>query len=211
MRRGADAACDAGWAPFWRYLGLGRYGEQLQNLYELFPREQVHVLRYKELVDAPHETLNRICEFLGVDAGRRGRRSRRRTCRPTSSRPSQTRMLQALLRAGAAVGSLFPPQVWRKASIPLLKALKRQQRNRPELERRRTASSWCGCFADDIALLEELTGESFEDWLGQPDRRDVLRAQVVGAVGPGGLVVQAVPAVGQRHDADVPQAATVMR
>ena len=41
----------AGFAPFWRYLELGRYGEQFEHLFRVFPREQVHVLRYKELVD----------------------------------------------------------------------------------------------------------------------------------------------------------------
>ena len=32
---------DAGWADFWHYTALGRYGEQLAHLYEVFPREQV--------------------------------------------------------------------------------------------------------------------------------------------------------------------------
>ena len=36
-----------GYAPFWRYQELGRYGEQLDHLLAVFPREQVHVLRYK--------------------------------------------------------------------------------------------------------------------------------------------------------------------
>src|SRR5246500_2536350 len=43
----------AGWASFWHYTGLGRYGEQLQYLFTLFPREQVLVLRYRPPVDAP--------------------------------------------------------------------------------------------------------------------------------------------------------------
>ena len=53
-------ACDeeerriaAGWASFWHYTGLGRYGEQLEYLFTLFPREQVLVLRYRLLVDEP--------------------------------------------------------------------------------------------------------------------------------------------------------------
>ena len=41
----------AGWAPFWRYLSLGKYGEQLDQLWTLFPREQTLVLRYRELRD----------------------------------------------------------------------------------------------------------------------------------------------------------------
>jgi Sulfotransferase family len=164
------AACDLedqrqadGWAPFWRYLGLGRYGEQLQELYERYPREQVHVLRYRQLVDAPVETLNGICGFLGIDPD------------VVVELPSQnvstyveptltTRVLQGVLRGGATVGKLFPPQVWRKASAPLLRALKGQQRNRPELSEQER-SRLVGRFSDDMALLSELTGETYDDWL----------------------------------------------
>ena len=59
----------AGWASFWHYTGLGRYGEQLQYLFTLFPREQVLVLRYRQLVDEPAQALDRICAFLGVQTG----------------------------------------------------------------------------------------------------------------------------------------------
>ena len=45
----------AGWAEFWHYKALGRYGEQLQHLYEVFPREQVLVFRYRSLIDSPAE------------------------------------------------------------------------------------------------------------------------------------------------------------
>src|SRR5215218_6163545 len=57
----------AGWARFWRYRKLGRYGEQLEHLYWLFPREQVHVLRYRDLVDGPLAAVDGICAFLGVE------------------------------------------------------------------------------------------------------------------------------------------------
>ena len=38
---------EAGWAPFWHYRGLGRYGEQLRDLYRHVPRENVFLLRYR--------------------------------------------------------------------------------------------------------------------------------------------------------------------
>ena len=59
----------AGWAPFWRYLSLGKYGEQLELLWTLFPRERSLVLRYRELRESPAETLDRINAFLGVRTG----------------------------------------------------------------------------------------------------------------------------------------------
>ena len=60
----------AGWASFWHYTGgLGKYGEQLQHVYTLFPREQVLVIRYRRPADDPALTLDRICAFLGVETG----------------------------------------------------------------------------------------------------------------------------------------------
>jgi hypothetical protein len=59
----------AGWAHFWHYAAQGRYGEQVEHLYGLFPREQVLLIRYRELRDAPAETADRVCRFLGVDTG----------------------------------------------------------------------------------------------------------------------------------------------
>src|SRR4051812_13380369 len=60
---------ELGWAPFWRYLELGRYGQQLAHLYTVFPREQVHVVLYRDLRQEPAETVDRICDFLGVRTG----------------------------------------------------------------------------------------------------------------------------------------------
>jgi hypothetical protein len=59
----------AGWAPFWHYAAAGRYGEQLDHLFTHFARDQVLLLRYKELREQPRETADRVCEFLGVDVG----------------------------------------------------------------------------------------------------------------------------------------------
>lgn len=158
-----DDRIAAGWAPFWRYKSLGLYGAQLRKLYGIFPRRQVHLLRYKELVDTPQATLNRIFAFLGVDEN------------VISEVPSENvstyvaptlinRLLQGFMRGGAAVGRFFPPQVWRKAALPLLWALKREERNRPEL-REEDRERLIEFFVDDIELLEELTGESYREWL----------------------------------------------
>ena len=47
----------------------GLYGSQLEHLLSIFPREQVHVLRYRQLIDDPAGTLDDICDFLGVSRG----------------------------------------------------------------------------------------------------------------------------------------------
>ncbi|MDX6324469.1 MAG: hypothetical protein QOK15_823 [Nocardioidaceae bacterium] len=152
----------AGWAPFWRYRGLGRYGEQLENLYRYVDRTQVLTLRYRALVDEPHRSLHRVLEFLDVPTVEQ-RAVPRDNTRPFRPDTPRTRAVARLVRAGAAAGSYVSPQVWRTASRPLLQELHRAGVHRPELtpaQRRQVLEP----LLDDIDLLEELTGESFEDW-----------------------------------------------
>jgi hypothetical protein len=151
-----------GWAPFWGYLGLGHYGAQLAEVYERFPSDRVHVLRYRDLVEAPAAALNGICSFLGVaaDAVAEVPSENVSTYVPPST---ATKVLQAAVRSGATLGQFLPPQVWRRASAPLLSALQRSRMHRPELTPADRARLLAG-FEDDIALLERLTDQSFADW-----------------------------------------------
>ncbi|MGY1592173.1 sulfotransferase [Geodermatophilus sp. SYSU D00708] len=159
-----------GWAPFWHYRGLGRYGEQLRDLYRSVPREQVFLLRYRQLVDTPRETLDRVSTFLGVEPGIA------HTVAPENVKPyvadtPRYRALARVARVGAALGAYAPPQVWRQVSRPLIAALHAGRAPRPDMpvEVRREV---LGPLLDDIALLEELTGESFADWKGDTGRGD---------------------------------------
>jgi hypothetical protein len=162
------ARVEAGWAPFWRYLELGRYGEQLAHLYEHFPREQVYVVRYKQLIDEPGSTLDALATFLGVEPGLV-------STIPGSNvsawaAPGRVNdALRHVVRAGAALGGYAPPKAWRQAQRPLLAALHRGSPHRPALAvdvRRALVAR----FVDDVALLESLLGRDFQDWLGDSGR-----------------------------------------
>jgi hypothetical protein len=168
--RAEERRVAAGWAPFWHYRGLGTYGAQLRDLHRLVPAEQVFVLRYRQLVDTPAETLDRVSDFLGVAAGVA------HTVAPENVKPHvadspRYRLLARVTRAGAALGAFPPPQVWRQASRPLIAALHAGRAPRPALpvEVRREV---LGPLLPDIELLEELTGESFADWKGDTGRGD---------------------------------------
>ncbi|GAB3200123.1 hypothetical protein GCM10027261_31430 [Geodermatophilus arenarius] len=165
-----ESRAAAGWAPFWHYRGLGRYGEQLRDLYSVLPREQVLLLRYRQLVDSPRETLDRVSAFLGVEPGVA------HTVAPENVKPyvadtPRYRALARVTRAGAALGAYAPPQVWRQVSRPLLAALHAQRAPRPPMpvEVRREVLA---PLLPDVALLEELTGESFDDWRSDTGRGD---------------------------------------
>ena len=154
---------DDGWAPFWHYQGLGMYGRQVADLFEHFPREQVLLLRYRELVDSPTATLDRVFSFLGVGTA------------PVPDVPGENsrlyvrdgvraRTLGPVVRAGAAVGQFLPPQVWRRVSKPLIAQIGRGGDTfRPKLSAEQR-NLLLEPHLPDIELLERVTGESFADW-----------------------------------------------
>ncbi len=153
---------EAGWAPFWRYLETGLYGSQLRHLYSVFSREQVHVIRYKALVEEPGATLDDVCRFLGVEVGLLAEAPARNVGGYVASSRS-SRALRAVFRYGAAAGSHLPPQVWRKASLPLQWMLQRTPQHRPELAESDRAQL-IDYFSEDIDIVEDETGWDLRDW-----------------------------------------------
>lgn len=158
----------AGWASFWHYIGLGKYGEQLDYAFSLFPREQVLVLRYRLLVDEPTATLDRICAFLGVETGILTEIPRENV----TAHPEHTLAHRAAalgMRAGNAVGRLLPGNAAAAATHRLERFLQRGARERRPLswEQRQALLPR---FTDDIKLLEKVVGEDFGDWLAPRSR-----------------------------------------
>lgn len=160
-----DGRIRAGWGPFWHYRRLGLYGQQLERLLESFPERQIHVLRYRQFVDTPADALDEVCAFLGVTPGLL-REVPAENTRGYVDWSRHSRLLRSTLRAGATAGAWFPPQVWRKASAPLLWAAQRGSGARPQVtpeDRRRLVDF----FADDVAKFGALLGRDFSDWVSQ--------------------------------------------
>jgi hypothetical protein len=159
---------DAGWAPFWRYRDLGLYGEQLRHVFDYVPREHVLVVRYRDLVDDPGGAVDKVCAFLGIEPGHVDRIPQDNA--RSFARPGlRSRVVGPVIRAGAYAGQLVSPRVWRKVSEPLVAALQAGGQHRPTLApeaRQRLLPH----FAEDIALLSELTGEDFSLWQSSQSR-----------------------------------------
>jgi Sulfotransferase family len=158
----------AGWASFWHYKGLGRYGEQLERAYSLFPRDQLLVLRYRLLIDDPAAALDRICAFLGVETGLITEIPRENV----TAHPELTLAHRAVslgMRASTAVGRLLPGTAATAATHRLERYLQRGNRERQPLswQQRQALLPW---FEDDVRLLGSLLGEDFSDWLAPRDR-----------------------------------------
>lgn len=154
----------AGWADFWHYINLGRYGEQLAHLYTLIDRERVLVLRYRDLKDEPAATLDRVCEFLGVRTGFVHQVPRENVNRHVVRDNPVNTLLRGLLRFGGHIGHHFPVPLRLAARGPLLTVLHREKGARPHTTPAERAAL-LPLFADDIALLEDVTGNSYADWL----------------------------------------------
>jgi hypothetical protein len=167
--RAEESRIDAGWAPFWHYQRMGRYGEQLADLFTRVDRERVLVLRYRELVAEPARTLDRVSTFLGIETGQVG------VVPPDNSRPFvepglKAAVLGRVVRAGALAGSYVRPEVWREAVKPFYRALQYGgPERRPKLAPDLRAELVKDCL-DDIGLLEEVLKESFDDWRSSAGR-----------------------------------------
>lgn len=158
----------AGWAPFWRYLELGRYGEQFEHLFRHIDRERVRVYRYRQLIDEPQQTLHDICAFLGV---RTGLISQLPDANVGRWAP-HTRVNSALRRAvrsGAHLGGFAHPRLWRTAEQPLRKVLQRGDHPRPRVSAEER-SKLTPLFVDDNALLCAQLGDDYSDWLASEGR-----------------------------------------
>jgi hypothetical protein len=171
-----DRRVERGWAPFWHYRRLGRYAEQLRSLYSHFSREQVLLLRYRELVDDPVGTLVRVDTFLGVEQ-HGARVANPENVHPFVGDTARVRALGLAVRSGAAVGSWLPPKIWRAGEAKLLEALHAKGIRRPQLGPEERLVALDG-LADDIRDLGTLTGASYADWLGTTGGGDFIQRRV---------------------------------
>jgi hypothetical protein len=120
------------------------------------------------LVDEPAATLDRICAFLGAEAGVLTEIPRENV----TAHPEHTlghRAAALGMRAGAAAGRLLPGSAAAAATHRLERFLQRSRRERQPLswEQRQALLP---SFEDDIKLLEKVLGEDFGDWLSPRER-----------------------------------------
>lgn len=162
-----DRRVAAGWSAFWHYIRLGRYGEQLDHLLKLFPREQVLIFRYRRLLDEPAQLLDELSAFLGVEQGVISVVPRENiTAHP--ERSAVQGAVSRLLRGTEAAGQRVP--VTASAAVSTLERI--LQRGAPQ----RKPLTWAERQAilpsleSDIRLLEKITESDYSDWLLPKER-----------------------------------------
>jgi Sulfotransferase family len=153
-----------GWHHIWHYTAMSRYGEQLRHALEVFPREQLLVLRHEDLSADPDAVLARVYAHLGVPPVPR-------TVAPDPHRSGEprSRFLGRVVSTHHPLKKLLSPVV-----PPALRRRLRRQivaRNivrigyRPETRRRLVTE-----FGADLDLLEQVTGLDVTAWRA-PERR----------------------------------------
>jgi Sulfotransferase domain len=65
-RVAADPTLRSGRLGAWSYLLRGRYAEQLEHWFNLFPRDQFHFVKTEDLASRPAEALADLHRFLGL-------------------------------------------------------------------------------------------------------------------------------------------------
>jgi hypothetical protein len=149
---------EAGWHHIWHYTAMSRYGEQLAHVLDVFPREQVLVLRHEDMSADPDAVLAQVHRFLGVPV-------LPHTVDPDPHRSGEPRST-ALSRL------VSTPHPAKRFLAPLLpKALRRRLRReivrrnivrssyRPETRRELVET-----FRPDLDLLEQVTGLDVAAW-----------------------------------------------
>ncbi len=58
---------EKGWGLSHLFLELGHYDEQVLRYMEVFPRDQLHFIRYEEWIANPESTFNETFQFLNID------------------------------------------------------------------------------------------------------------------------------------------------
>lgn len=66
MRR--DPSADSRQHRWFAYKGTGHYCEQLENLFQHYPREQVLILKSEDLFANPHRVFGEVCRHIGLVA-----------------------------------------------------------------------------------------------------------------------------------------------
>ena len=55
------------WSPIYHYKSKGFYYKQLKRYYDLFPKNQIKIILFKDIIAEPEKVLKEVFEFLGID------------------------------------------------------------------------------------------------------------------------------------------------
>jgi hypothetical protein len=139
-----------GYAWWWHYTRHGFYARNLQPYLETFPREQILLLSYDDLVESPQAFLDTVTEFIGVEPLRG---------EDLGERVNEAPLTRAVRRS--ARGTLLARAVPASARGRARAALDRLTLYKPPVGDE-SSSKLTALYRPDLEQLEELTGRRFD-------------------------------------------------
>jgi hypothetical protein len=143
------------------YCKTSLYYDGLKRYLDLFPREQVMVIKYDDLLDSASSTYERIFQFLDVDPSFPIDATRRFH---VGVEPRNVKLLHTLTQPNLAktlFRSLLPKSVRRKIVYQVRRKYVKPKQPLDPNDRREFMS----LFRDDVLKTQELTGLDLSDWL----------------------------------------------
>jgi hypothetical protein len=153
--RNAEEALQPGNYPF----ESSRYYPRLRRYYSRFPREQIKVILFDDLIAHPQNVLRELFRFLDVDDGFIADTS----IRHNAGVAPRSMLLNRLLNSGLRAVRPFAPQwlLWKGLGTQLRRpVLRKPERMSPLLRRRLTEQ-----YREDILATGELIGRDLWHWL----------------------------------------------
>jgi hypothetical protein len=143
------------------YLDTSRYAMQIDRYLDWFTRAQLLVITAEALRNDRLDTLRRVCEFLGVDAGWQPPELEREYNRTGELRPQLLAPRPVVLAIRLAVRVGLPPRTARRLSYrPSRTAVVPDQIAFSEPVRQRLEAA----LHDDVARLRDHLGPDFDGW-----------------------------------------------
>jgi hypothetical protein len=160
-----ESRIDQQWEHLWHYARLGRYHEQLQRYFALFPREQLRVWLYDDLEANPREVLREVFGFLGVDPAFEPDMSIRHKVAGTPRSKALHAVLTRPNPAKSFAKRLLPASVRSRVYGALMHQNVKEHR---EVMRAETRQRLQNLFRGDVERLSVLLERDLSAWSGTP-------------------------------------------
>jgi hypothetical protein len=151
----------SGWAPFWDYRAMSNYGEQLDRWYSRFPRDQIKIIFFDDLISDQGSTIADLFRFLDV---RDMELSVVRGQVNAAGVPKWSR-LHALLRRSSRSKRILQSVMPRKLSATLRAEIDKRNRGeagQPSIE---ISAQLTAGYQDQLALTEYLIDRKLPPWV----------------------------------------------
>ncbi|MEH6624666.1 MAG: hypothetical protein V7738_18095 [Dietzia maris] len=149
----------AGWQPIWQYIGLGFYYDQVRAAFEVFGRDNVHVILFEDVTNDVVGSLRPVLERLGIEKNLGSS-----LYQVNSGGRVRSRALYKFLSEKNFLKDIGKRFVSRRLWLAVRTKLEVANLDRGELSR--ADGEWLSSiFEQDVLKLQSLIGRDLSGWL----------------------------------------------